>query len=222
MKQRGPTDITICKIGELKTYVAQKGFTRANLAALVASSYCPMATLNAIYSNLAWAVNRHILINSPAELKWADKIHPKFNDLIIKLTYFYFKTQQIPQVRYAFLSMKPEDFDIYVIAFSDGAEEFATSAVYIVSTAKNGLNMCKAHLATTASKIQNVKIKSDNPDTVPKHECDGSNLAASSMKKVCDLIIEAGFKITKVILAIDAISVILAIAMLPAKFRRPF
>ena len=91
-----------------------------------------------------------------------------------------------------------------------------------MSAAKNGSNMCKAHLATTASKIQNVKIKSDNPDTVPKHECYGSYLAASSLKKVCNLIIEAGFKITKVILAIDAISVILAIATLPAKFRRPF
>ena len=52
-KQRGPVDITILNIGELKTYIAQKGFTRANLATLVASLYCPMATLNAIYSNVA-------------------------------------------------------------------------------------------------------------------------------------------------------------------------
>ena len=95
-----------------------------------------MVTLNAIYSNVARAIYRHILINSPGELKWVEKIHLKFNDLIIKLTYFYFKTQQIPQVRYAFLSMKPEDFDIYVIGFSDGAEQFATSAVYIISASK--------------------------------------------------------------------------------------
>ena len=66
-KQKGPVDITNHNIGELKTYIAQKGFTRANLAALVESLYCPMATLNAVYSNVAQAIYRHVLINSLAE-----------------------------------------------------------------------------------------------------------------------------------------------------------
>ena len=60
-----------------------------------------------------------------------------------------------------------DDVEFYLVAFSNGSQDFSASCLYIVTLHKFN-DTCTVQLVTTSSKIQN--LQQDSVVTVPHNE----------------------------------------------------
>ena len=92
-KLKGNVDFVLHNKAEFKHFLMLGHFTKAHLVALCNSVYCPQGHLNAVYSNVARKIQRHIIINTDDPITWASKINATFFPIIEKLAHMYLLVQ---------------------------------------------------------------------------------------------------------------------------------
>ena len=109
---------------------------------------------------------RNINIQSPSAT-WQSKIDSIHYPVITKVTDLYFKTQSFNVDRFCLLTQPMDDTRYYLICFVDGALDFASSAVYILSASRHS-SLCKAQILTAATKLMSEEVTDET--SVPKNE----------------------------------------------------
>ena len=153
---RGNADILIRNVAEFSTFLDLGKFQKSHLAALVHGVFCPANHLNAIYSNVARAIMRHIIATSGNIDNWADKILRNHFTLLTNLAKLYFQSQKLSLPRFNLLVQHLKDLKIFLIAFSNASIAFSSACVYIV-TLDTIQDLYKLQLITTKAQIQTLQ-----------------------------------------------------------------
>ena len=216
-KLKGVQDIILRNLGELTTFLTQGKFTKSHLHALSHGLYCPQQSLTAVYNAVAKKMCRTINIQSPSAT-WQSKVDPIHYPVITKVTDLYFRTQKFNVDRFCLLKQPMEDTRYYLICFVDGALDFASSAVYILSASKHS-NLCKAQILSAATKLMSEEATDEI--SVPKNETYSLFQGSALLHKVAQLMDKLSIPIFRAILFSDAISSLLSLRRHPAIFKHP-
>ena len=149
---KGPPDIVLQNLSELKKYLETSKFTRAHISALMAGLFCPPAHLTAIFTAVAKKLNRLIISTSKEKLTWSTAVDKKFHPWITKVVHLYFLNQSITIPRCCIALAPMDQTDYWVVGFTDESLDYSAACIYIISASKTNSN-CKAQLVTTATKI---------------------------------------------------------------------
>ena len=104
--------------------------------------------------------------------------------ILKKLSQLFFETQKLQAPRYILLpDIKTKDMKNYVIGFSDGLVNFATSCIYLVSCDTNS-DKCQASLINTMSKITEDTKANKTLESIVDKDMHGIWLAAANKVKI--------------------------------------
>ena len=194
------------------------------LAALINSIYCPMNSLNVIYSNVGRKIQCYILIHCE-KLTWKSKIEKKHFFLLRKLIALFFLTQHLSIPRFAMMNKKLSEIDTYLICFTDTSECFSSSCIYL-STADKHSDYSKTQFLTSTSKLQGSSqretLSDDVLQAVPKYKMFTFMLGTNQLLKATELMLKQDLPISRVIIFVDALSTILATNIHPGRLKSPY
>ena len=151
-KLKGHVDITLRNVAEFSNFLKLQKFTRSHLAALCNGVYCPQGNLDAVYSNIARLIQRHIISEAGAVMSWSTKIDSKHFPILEKLATLYFKVQHLTMPRFCLLLEPLHNVEFYLVAFSDGSVNFSAACVYVITLHKFN-DTCKVQLVESSSKL---------------------------------------------------------------------
>ena len=143
-------DIICRNVSEFANFLKIGKFTRAHIASLVNSVYCPPMTLSAVFCNVGKKVQQTVVDSG---MTWSSKIDSQHFPIIEKLGKLYFLIQTLTIPRYCMLEEKLSNLELWLIGFLDRSEDFSCSVLYLVS-ASTVTERSKVQLLTAASKIQ--------------------------------------------------------------------
>ena len=158
-------------------------------------------------------------------MPWLHKIDPKYYYKVDKLVHFYFRSQYLHINRYLLCKDLPMNkMHNMVIAFSDGSQQFGSSAVYLVSYNPDSSNYA-INMVSTLSRlgaISKKKGEENDSNTVPKRECHGLFLAVCGVSNLSNFLYKLKLPLTKVYVFCDAIAHIIALRRSPSCYQPPF
>ena len=179
-RTRGSIQITIRNTSELANFLNLEQFTRAHVSSLMAHAFDPASCFNSVYQNVARLLNREILRDpqNKEPLAMGTVIAPKWHPYILKLGTLYFEIQKLQVNRYPLVPDTPlKHMQNIIMGFSDGAQFFSTSCVYLISINRH-TGQVQTTLISTHSKLAG---QTEDLSTIPKKESHGQLLACDSM-----------------------------------------
>ena len=216
-RQKGSVDIICRNVKEFANFLKIGKFTRAQMASLVNSVYCPPQTLSAVFCCVGKKVQQLVVDN---KMTWSSRIDPIHFPIIEKLAKLYFLVQTLTIPQYSMLEEKTSNLELWLITFSDGSEDYSSSVLYLISSSTVSLRS-KVQLITSSSKIHSYSLETE-VKTVPQNEMFAALQSTTLMLQVAQYMESMTFQLAGAVVFIDAISVILSLSHHPCRYKVPF